>query len=230
MELWLAHIAGEVVELPQLLDPHPGVVVDGIKPLVNFYLQQNILLFSLLDQELVFPQGLHHGLGGHHMEASLQGSQDDVKVSVVRSEDGANIARLSEFLQSFQVGFPVHPATLNREQNQSYKLRDLSQGHLRKLLKGEVCQVGKCDFLLEMFPDVGKLGPVSAAESDLVSDQAALSEVEVDEGDHPQALVRLGALLSGPAGDVFASAENNRIHGHHQCQCQPVLDTVPGTT
>ena len=65
-----------------------------------------------------------------------------------------------------------------------------------------------------MFPDVRKLGPVCAAESDLVSYQAALPEVEVDEGDDPQALVGLGALLAGPAGDIFASSENNRIHGH----------------
>ena len=112
MELWLAHIAGEVVELPQLLDPHPGVVVDGIKPLVNLYLQQHILLSSFLHQELMFPQSLHHGLGGHHVEASLQGCQDDLEVSVVRSEDGANISRLGEFFQSFQVRFPVNTATL----------------------------------------------------------------------------------------------------------------------
>ena len=46
------------------------------------------------------------------MEAFLQGCQDDLEVSVVRSEDGANISWLSEFVQSFQVSFPVNTATL----------------------------------------------------------------------------------------------------------------------
>ena len=112
LELGLAHVAGEVVELAQFLDPHPGVVVDRIKSLVNFYLEQNILLFSLLHQELVFCQSLHHRLGGHHVEASLQGCQDDLEVSVVWSEDGANVSRLGEFFQSFKVGFPVNTPTL----------------------------------------------------------------------------------------------------------------------
>ena len=84
------------------------------------------------------------------------------------------------------------------------------------MIKGEVLEVGKFDFLLEMFPDVIKLGPVCAAERDLVSYQAALPEVEVDEGDDPEALVRLGALLASPAGDIFARPEYNRIHGQ-QC-------------
>ena len=95
------------------------------------------------------------------------------------------------------------------------------------MIKGEVVEVGKCYFLLEMFPNIIKLGPVCAAERDLVSYQAPLPEVEVDEGDDPEALVRLGSLLASPAGDVFARAEYNRIHGQ-QCQCQPVLDTVRG--
>ena len=98
------------------------------------------------------------------------------------------------------------------------------------MIKGEVVEVGKCYFLMKMFPDVIKLGSVCAAERDLVSYQAPLPEVEVDEGDDPQALVGLGALLARPAGDVFAGAENDRIHGRgDQCQCQPVLDTVTET-
>ena len=101
--------------------------------------------------------------------------------------------------------------------------------HLRKLIKGEVVEVGKCYFLLEMFPNIIKLSPVCAAERDPVTNQAPLSEVEVDEGDDPQALVGLRALLARPARHILACAENNRIHGH-QCQCQPVLDTVTVTS
>ena len=38
LELWLAHIAGEEVEVTELLYPHASVAVDWIEPFVNLNL------------------------------------------------------------------------------------------------------------------------------------------------------------------------------------------------
>ena len=86
LKLWLTHVAREEVKLAQLLNPHPGIIVDRVKPLVNLNLQQHILLSRLLHQQLMLLECLDHGLGGHHMETPVQSCQDDVEVSIIRSE------------------------------------------------------------------------------------------------------------------------------------------------
>ena len=64
-----------------------------------------------------------------------------------------------------------------------------------------------------MVTNVGELGAIGAAQGDLVADEAALPEVEVDQGDHAEALVRLGALGAGPACDVLPGPEDHGVHG-----------------
>ena len=115
LELGLTHITCEEVELPKFLDPHPGIVVDWVKPLVDLDLEQHSLLPGLVHELLVLRHRLHHRLGGHHVQAALQRRQDDVEVRVVRSEHRANVPRLGELVQSFQVRLRVYRLILNKE-------------------------------------------------------------------------------------------------------------------
>ena len=107
----------------------PGVVVDGVEPLVDLDLEQDVLLPRLLDEglvhdscdslydslvtaDLVLGEGLDHGLGGHHVEAALQGRQDDVEVGVIGSEHGAHVPGPG-LRQGLRVGLPVDLSTLH---------------------------------------------------------------------------------------------------------------------
>ena len=76
-------------------------------------LQKDILLPRLLDQGLVLGERLDHGLGGHHVEAGLQGRQDDVIMRVIRREHRAHVSRLG-LGQSVNIGLPVDFVTLTK--------------------------------------------------------------------------------------------------------------------
>ena len=93
-------------------------------------LQKNILLLGLLHQGLVLGERLDHGLGGHHVQARLQGRQDDVIVRVIRGEHRAHVSRLC-LGQSINVGLPVDFVTL------------INKTTIRLLTLSSVCSI-KC--------------------------------------------------------------------------------------
>ena len=84
---------------------------------------------------------------------------------------------------------------------------------LWKLLKIQVWEVAENDLLLEVVPDGLELVAVGSTKGDLVPDQAALPQVEVDKSNDPEGLVALRALSPGPAGDILSGAKDDRVHG-----------------
>ena len=97
----------------------------------------------------------------------------------------------------------------------SAEIESFQDNHLSclwKLLKIQVWEVAENDLLLEVVPDGLELVAVGSTKGDLVPDQAALPQVEVDKGDNPKGLVTLGTLCPGPSGDIFARAKDNRVH------------------
>jgi hypothetical protein len=114
LKLRLAHITCEEVEITKFLNPHSGVTVDWVKPLVDFNLKKDILLPSLVNQELMFFESFHHWLGGHHVQTMVQSSRDNLKMGIIRSEDRADITRLSIF-QGSQISFGVNRLVLKNK-------------------------------------------------------------------------------------------------------------------
>ena len=97
----------------------------------------------------------------------------------------------------------------------SAEIESFQDNHLSclwKLLKIQVWEVAENDLLLEVVPDGLELVAVGSTKGDLVPDQAALPQVEVDKGDNPKGLVTLGTLSPGPSGDIFARAKDDRVH------------------
>ena len=116
LKLWLAHITCEEVEITKLLNPHSGITVDWIKPLVDFNLKKDILLPSLVNQELMFFESFHHWLGGHNVQTPVQSSRDNLKMRIIRSEYRTDITGLCIF-QGGQISFGVNRLVLNKKIN-----------------------------------------------------------------------------------------------------------------
>mmetsp|Transcript_35275 Transcript_35275/g.112207 ORF Transcript_35275/g.112207 Transcript_35275/m.112207 type:complete len:332 (-) Transcript_35275:139-1134(-) len=107
--LGLGHVAGEVGEGPEVLDPVAGVGVDRVEALVHLDLHEDVVLGRRGHQLAVVFQRLHGRLGDEHVHAALDARQGYLQVRVVRREDDGAVPRL-EGLRGRPEGLRVHHA------------------------------------------------------------------------------------------------------------------------
>ena len=93
--LRLGHVGVHVLKVPKSrASTITSIGVEGVKSLVDFNANQNILLRRQLCELDVMFQRLDDGLGNHHVHALLDALQGNVKVGIVRREDDGDVASL----------------------------------------------------------------------------------------------------------------------------------------
>ena len=86
-----------MVEISERLHALAGVIVDWIETLVDLDLKKAVVLFSEFVEFTMLCKTFDDGLGGHDVEAALEGCFDDLVVGVVGRKDAADVAGFEIF-------------------------------------------------------------------------------------------------------------------------------------